>query len=247
MASLIDVTDVAKSFEIPSDRRQTVRDHVFGLLRRRKFERLQVLDGISFSVEPGQSLGIMGRNGSGKSTLLKILCGIFRPDRGQVTVRAPLTPILELGLGWNAELDAVDNILLIATAMGLSLSEAKKAVDPVLAFAGLERFANLELKHYSTGMAARLSYAVAFHAVRDVLVLDEVLAVGDAGFQARCEARYRQLIAEGRTGVLVSHGPSTITDFCKSALLIEKGKIVAQGAPADVVAAYLQTTTGAQP
>ena len=145
----------------------------------------------------GETLGIMGRNGSGKSTLLKILCGIYRADSGTLDVRAPITPILELGLGWNPELDGVDNVLLIGTAMGLSLREAKASLDEILAFAGLERFAGMPLKHYSSGMASRLAYSVAFKAVRDVLVLDEIFAVGDQEFRARCEARYRDLHAPG--------------------------------------------------
>ena len=237
--AIIDVRDVGKSFRIPSVRRETVREHFFGLLRPRRFETLDVLDSVTFSVERGETVAIMGRNGSGKSTLLKILCGIYRPDRGEAWVRAPVTPILELGIGWNGELDAIDNTLLIGTAMGMSLGEAKGAVADVLAFAGLERFARLALKHYSSGMASRLAYSVAFKAAREVLVLDEIFAVGDAQFRARCEERFRELRAGGCTTLVVSHEPRVITTFCDRALLLEKGRIRLNDRPDRVQSAYL--------
>jgi ABC-type polysaccharide/polyol phosphate transport system ATPase subunit len=180
----------------------------------------------------------MGRNGSGKSTLLKILCGIYRADSGSLHVRAPITPILELGLGWNPELDGVDNVMLIGTAMGLSLREARESLDEILDFAGLERFAALPLKHYSSGMAARLAYSVAFKAVREVLVLDEIFAVGDQAFRARCETRYRELSARGHTVVLVSHEPRIVSTFCNRALLLDGGTIVKEGTGDEVAEDY---------
>jgi len=241
--SLVELRDVSKSFRIPTVRRDTVREHVLGLLEPRRFERLQVLDGISVSVKPGESLGIMGRNGCGKSTLLKIMCGVYAPDSGTVTVRGPLTPILELGVGWNPELDAVDNVCLVGAVMGLTLPELRRRMDEILAFAELERFANLKLKHYSSGMASRLGYAVAFAAVRDVLVLDEIFAVGDAGFKAKCEERYRQLRTAGHTIVLVSHVPHIIGQFCDRAILIEGARVVLEGTGAEVAAAYLNLLT----
>src|SRR5262249_10815329 len=158
-------------------------------------------------VSRGETVGIMGRNGSGKSTLLRIIAGIYLPDHGSVTVRGSITPILELGLAWNPELDAIDNILLIGTVMGLSLGELGRATADILQFAELERFAHLKLQHYSTGMASRLAYAVAFSAVREILVLDEVFAVGDASFRAKCEQRYQDLRTRGHTLLLVSHDP----------------------------------------
>ncbi|MGH7267670.1 MAG: ABC transporter ATP-binding protein [Candidatus Rokuibacteriota bacterium] len=236
---VIEVHGVAKAFRIPSVRRETVREHVFDLFRPRASERLSVLDSVTFAVGRGETVGVMGRNGAGKSTLLKILCGIYQPDRGRVTVRAPLTPILELGIGWNPELDAVDNALLVGSIMGLRLRDAKAALEEILAFAELERFAHLPLKHYSSGMAARLAYAVAFQAVREILVLDEIFAVGDAAFRARCEARYRALSAAGHTVLLVSHDPRPVTTYCDRALLLDRGRIVLDGKPAEVTDAYL--------
>jgi ABC-type polysaccharide/polyol phosphate transport system ATPase subunit len=185
----------------------------------------------------------MGRNGTGKSTLLKIVCGIYLPDRGRVMTRAAITPVLELGVGWNPELDAIDNVLLIGTVMGLSLREIRRSMDEILAFAELERFANLQVKHYSSGMSQRLGYAVAFRAVRDVLVLDEVLSVGDAGFRVRCEERYRELRASGRSAIIVSHDPRIVATFSDRALLLDGGRIVSEGPSEAIAEQYLSTLT----
>lgn len=241
---LIHVEHVAKAFVVPTVRRDTVREHVFGFLQPRRFERMVVLDDISFDVRQGETLGIMGRNGSGKSTLLKILCGVYPPDRGRVELGAQITPILELGVGWNPELDAIDNVYLIGSVMGLSLGEIRRSMPEILQFAELERFANLKLKHYSNGMAARLAYSVAFRAVREVLVLDEIFEVGDAAFKARCQMRYRELRAQGHSVVLVSHDPRIIRTFCDRALLIDRGRIVCVGAPTTVADEYLSLLTG---
>jgi ABC-type polysaccharide/polyol phosphate transport system ATPase subunit len=231
---VLEAASISKTFRIPHVARTTVRQHALALFRPRMFRNLTVLDGVSFELRPGESLGLMGRNGCGKSTLLKIMAGIYQPDRGHVIRHAAITPILELGLGWNPELDAIDNVYLIGAVMGLTLAEIRAALDEILAFAELEAFANLKLQHYSSGMAARLAYAVAFHAVRDVLILDEVFAVGDAGFKVRCEERYRQLSAAGHSIILVSHNPRIIAGFCTRALLLEEGRIRADG-PADRV------------
>lgn len=242
-SSAIEMTGVSKSFTIPAVRRDTVREHALDLFRRHPTEKLQVLNNVSFELRRGESLGLMGRNGSGKSTLLKIASGIYAPDEGQVSLGAAITPILELGVGWNPDLDAIDNIELLGTVMGLSLRELRGARDEILGFAGLERFANLELRHYSSGMGARLAYAVAFRAVREVLILDEIFAVGDAGFRERCEDRYRQLHRAGHSMLLVTHDPHVVAAFCDRALLLEGGRIVAEG-PAGVIAeAYLTLLT----
>lgn len=246
MSAALEVRDVHKRFRIPSEARRTVREHVLGLLRPRRFETLEVLRGVSFELaKGGETLGIMGCNGAGKSTLLKLITGIFPPDAGQVVRHASITPILELGSGWNVELDAVDNILLVSTIMGTSLKAAKASVDDVLAFAELERFASLQLKHYSSGMAARLAYSIAFLSVREVLILDEVFAVGDAGFKAKCEARYRELVARGHSGILVSHSPTQIADVCQRAILLDGGRVALEGSGASVAAEYVRRMTGA--
>ena len=239
-APLIDLEQVSKHFFIPTVRRETVREHVLGVLDPRGHQKLQVLDRVSLSLAPGEALGIMGRNGCGKSTLLKIICGIYKPDAGRVTVRAQVTPILELGVGWNQELDAIDNVCLIGGVMGMSLADIRRRMDAILAFAELEAFANLKLKHFSSGMGSRLGYSVAFAAVRDILVLDEIFAVGDAGFRAKCERRYRELRDAGHSVILVSHDPRIVSTFCDRAVLLDAGRIIQAGPSAEVAAHYLR-------
>jgi ABC-type polysaccharide/polyol phosphate transport system ATPase subunit len=241
--AVIEISGVSKTFTIPSVRRETVREHALDFFRPRPEERLCVLESVTFELRQGESLGLMGRNGSGKSTLLKIVSGIYPADSGRVDVHADVTPILELGVGWNPDLDAIDNIELLGTVMGMTLKELRRATREILQFAELEKFAHLELRHYSSGMAARLAYAVAFRAVREVLILDEVFAVGDAGFKERCQDRYRDLHRAGHSMLLVSHEPRTIAAFCDRAVLLENGRIIFSG-PADAVAEhYLELLT----
>ena len=240
---VIEVAGVSKTFTIPSSRRETVREHALDFFRPRPQERLRVLESVSFELRQGESLGLMGRNGCGKSTLLKIVSGIYPVDSGRVDVHAAVTPILELGVGWNPDLDAIDNIELLGTVMGMTLKQLRAATDEILEFAELEKFAHLELRHYSSGMAARLAYAVAFRAVREVLILDEVFAVGDAGFKERCQQRYRDLHRAGHSMLLVSHEPRTIATFCDRALLLEGGHILLSGAAEMVANRYLELLT----
>jgi ABC-type polysaccharide/polyol phosphate transport system ATPase subunit len=243
---LIDVREVSKAFLLPASRRNTVREHVFAGFRPRAHRRHVVLDRVSLELHPGEALGLMGSNGCGKSTLLKILCGIYVPDSGTVVRRADITPILELGVGWNGELDAVDNVHLIGSLMGLSLAELRKGLDEILAFAELEAFANLKLKHYSSGMSARLAYAVAFQSVREVLILDEIFAVGDAAFKRRCEERYQRLRGAGHAIILVSHDPRIISTFCDRAILLEQGRVKMDAAAHQAADAYLAAMDAAR-
>jgi len=238
--AVIEVHDLRKSFRIPSARRDTVREHALSFFRRRTFRELRVLDGVSFDLAPGETLGIMGRNGCGKSTLLKIIAGIYQPDGGTVVNRAPITPILELGVGWNPELDAVDNVYLVGTVMGMTLAELEDATPGIFEFAGLTEFKSLQLKYFSSGMAARLAYSIAFRAVRQgVLILDEIFAVGDAEFRERCRERYREIHQAGNAILLVSHNPDHISSFCERGILLEQGRLAFHGTGQDVARAYL--------
>jgi ABC-type polysaccharide/polyol phosphate transport system ATPase subunit len=244
-ANLLELQNVSKSFWIPDEHRETIREHVFSAFRPRPLRELKVLESVSLTLKRGEALGLMGANGAGKSTLLKILCGIYVPDSGRVVARAAITPILELGVGWNPELDAIDNIYLMGTIMGLSLAELRSDVDEILEFAEVKPFARMPLKHYSSGMSARLAYAVAFKAVREVLIIDEILAVGDAGFRRRCEERYRELRRRGHSAIVVSHNPEIISSFCDRALLLEGGRFVLDGPAREVASTYLAHMTQA--
>lgn len=237
---IIEVKGVTKSFGVPTVRRETVREHALDFFRSRPVERLSVLNDVSLSVQPGEAVGLMGRNGSGKSTLLKIISGVYEPNEGTVTVRGDVTPVLELGIAFNGELDAVDNVYLLGTVMGMSLSDVRARLDGIIRFAELERFARQKVQHLSSGMLARLAYAVAFSAVRDVLILDEIFAVGDVGFKARCEDRYRELAAAGHTILLVSHDPRAIGRLCSRAFLLERGGIVAEGPALAIADRYVE-------
>jgi ABC-type polysaccharide/polyol phosphate transport system ATPase subunit len=241
--SIIELSGIRKSFHIPSVRRETLRDHALSLFRRREWQCLQVLNSIDLTVRRGEALGIVGRNGCGKSTLLKIVSGIFQPDAGRIVTRAPITPILELGVGWNPELDAVDNVYLLGTVMGLSLRELAASMDEILSFAELEKFANLKLRHFSSGMTARLAFSVAFSAVREILVLDEIFAVGDAGFKQRCQERLAKLRGAGHTVLLVSHDVEIIKSFCDRCVMLEGGRISVDGPAHDVCDQYTRMFT----
>jgi ABC-type polysaccharide/polyol phosphate transport system ATPase subunit len=220
-----------------------MREHALDFFRRRPVEELQVLREVTLQVRRGESFGIMGRNGCGKSTLLKIAAGIYKPDAGSAIARAPITPLLELGVGWNQELDAVDNILLVGSALGVSLRELRTGTEEILAFAGLERFANLKLQHYSSGMASRLAFSVAFKTVREILIVDEIFAVGDAQFRERCQERYLELKAAGHTIIIVSHNPALISDFCQRAVFLDNGRIRSEGNPHQIAREYLTALT----
>lgn len=243
----LDVQEIHKSFSIPAVKLDTVREHILNSFKMRKHLRnrreLRVLSGVSFSVKAGETVGIMGRNGSGKSTLLKIVTGIYQPDRGAIQCAMPITPILDLGVGWNPELDAIDNVYLLGTVMGLTLRELKTAKNEILEFAGLQEFSRLELKHYSSGMAMRLAYSVAFRAVCGLLILDEVFAVGDMEFKERCYKRYEEIRQAGHTVLMVSHSPADIERFCDRAILLDGGKIVQEGSGQEIAHAYVQLLT----
>lgn len=243
----LNIQQIHKSFSIPTIRLDTVREHILNSFKLGKYIRnrreLKVLSGVSFSVRPGETLGIMGRNGSGKSTLLKIITGVYQPDRGVVHCAMPITPILGLGVGWNPELDAIDNIYLLGTVMGMTLRELKIAKDEILEFAGLQEFSRLELKYYSSGMAMRLAYSVAFRAVRGLLILDEVFSVGDREFKERCYKRYEDIRQAGHTVLMVSHDPAEVGRFCDRAILLEGGKILREGSGQEIAIAYVQSLT----
>jgi len=235
----LEVEGVTKTFVLPHQRRTTLKEVFLHPLHKTTYERQVALQDISFSVEYGEFLGIIGANGSGKSTLLKIIAGIYRQDRGSVQVNGLLSPFIELGVGFNPELSARDNIRINGTLLGLSKREIKQRFDEIIGFAELERFVDQKLKNYSSGMQVRLAYSIAIQVEFDILLLDEVLAVGDQDFQEKCLRTFTRFREEGKTIVLVSHDLETVRQFSDRAILLRGGTIAALGDPEVVVSEYV--------
>ncbi|HEY2768941.1 MAG TPA: ABC transporter ATP-binding protein [Solirubrobacteraceae bacterium] len=235
----IRVRGLEKSFRIPSHRVHTLKERALHPLRRTSHYQLDALRGIDFDVLQGEFFGIVGRNGSGKSTLLKCLAGIYQPDAGTMHVAGRLSPFIELGVGFNPDLPARDNVMINAVMMGLSPRDARGRFDEIIAFAELERFVDQKLKNYSSGMQVRLAFSVMVHTDPDVLLIDEVLAVGDAAFQQKCIDVFYRLRGEGKTIVLVTHAMGMVEQFCHRAMMISGGHIIKIGDPAEVARSYL--------
>ncbi len=233
------VTDLHKDFKLPTERAWGLKQMIFNTLKGVKgFKTQHVLRGISFTVEKGEFLGIVGRNGSGKSTLLKVLAGIYVPEKGSVKVNGSLVPFIELGVGFNPELTGRENVYLNGALLGFSNEEMDKMYDDIVDFAELRDFMDQKLKNYSSGMQVRLAFSIAIRARGDILILDEVLAVGDAAFQDKCNEYFKSLHGQ-QTVILVTHSMEDVERFCDRAILIEDGKIVQNGNPKKVAKAYL--------
>jgi ABC-2 type transport system ATP-binding protein len=234
----IQVAGVSKTFLIPHEQRARLKEYFAHPLKRVAYERNEALRDVTFSVDEGEFFGIIGPNGTGKSTLLKVLAGIYRADAGRVQVNGRLSPFIELGVGFNPEFSARTNVEISGALIGLTRRQLAERFDSIIAFAGLERFVDQQLKNYSSGMLLRLAYSVAIQVPFDILLLDEALAVGDAEFQQKCFETFAEMRAQGKTIVFVSHDLSAITRFCDRALLLESGRIAAIGDVADVIETY---------
>ncbi|MEN3282326.1 MAG: type transport system ATP-binding protein [Solirubrobacteraceae bacterium] len=240
IAPAVLVDGVSKSFRLPHERVHTLKERVLHPLRRSSFDDLRALNDVSFAVEPGEFFGIVGRNGSGKSTLLKCLAGIYASDAGEIYVNGRMSTFIELGVGFNPDLAARDNVVLNATMLGLSAREARERFDEILAFAELEEFVELKIKNYSSGMLVRLAFSVMIQVDASILLIDEVLAVGDAAFQQKCFDEFERIRSSGRTVLLVTHDMGAVRRFCTRALLLEHGRVVANGDPEEVGNRYLE-------
>jgi ABC-type polysaccharide/polyol phosphate transport system ATPase subunit len=240
----IEVRGVSKAFRIPTHRVDSLRERVTHPLQRQEFRTLNALDDVSFDVRRGEFLGIVGRNGSGKSTLLKLMASIYQADAGRIRMAGRLAPFIELGVGFNPELSSRENVQLNGVMMGLSRREAARRLDSVLDFAELREFADLKLKNYSSGMMVRLAFAVMVEADADIMLIDEVLAVGDAAFAQKCLDVFTQLRAAGRTIVLVTHDMATVQRFCHRALLLHDSKIRYEGDPEETAIRYYRLNFG---
>jgi ABC-type polysaccharide/polyol phosphate transport system ATPase subunit len=234
------VDDAYKSFQRPHEAMHTLKERVLHPLRSRGHDKLDALKGVSLAVEPGEFFGIVGRNGSGKSTLLKCLAGIYKLDRGAIYVSGRMSTFIELGVGFNMDLAARDNVILNGIMLGLTPREARRRYDEVIEFAELQDFQDLKLKNYSSGMQVRLAFSVAIQVDAEVLLIDEVLAVGDAAFQQKCFDVFNEMRDAGRTILFVTHDMGTVNRFCHRAMLLERGELLAVGEPRDVAARYLE-------
>lgn len=236
---MVIVNGLHKSFKLPHERSSGLKSMVVNFYRRRKGYELQhVLKDVSFSIQKGDFFGIVGRNGSGKSTLLKLLAGIYVPDKGLMRLNGSLTPFIELGVGFNPELTGRENIFLNGALLGFSRKEMLAMYDDIVAFAELERFIDQKLKNYSSGMEVRLAFSIAIKARSDILLLDEVLAVGDADFQKKCFDYLRRLKKDKRTVIFISHDMNAVREYCDKAILLENGVIAASGTAEKVASAY---------
>lgn len=235
----ISVKNVSKNFILPHQKKTSLKSLFTGVLESKGNEEIQhALQNISFDIKKGEFFGIVGRNGSGKSTLLKIISGIYQPTKGTIKTEGRLVPFIELGVGFNPELTGRENVYLNGAMLGFSKKHVDSNYDKIVEFAELERFMDQKLKNYSSGMQVRLAFACATMANADILVVDEVLAVGDADFQRKCFDYFKSLKKNNTTVVFVSHDMNAVREFCDRAVLIEKSKLVKEGTSEDIAKEY---------
>jgi ABC-type polysaccharide/polyol phosphate transport system ATPase subunit len=237
-APVVEVKGLSKSYRVPAERVETLKERVIHPLRSKRATRLEALRDVSFEIRRGEFFGIAGANGSGKSTLLKLLADVYAPDEGTIRTAGRLAPFIELGVGLNPEFAAYDNVVISGVMMGLEPEVARARYPEIIEFAGLEDFTELKLKNYSSGMRVRLAFAVMVQVDADILLIDEVLAVGDAEFREKCLERTNRLRSEGKTVVLVTHSMETLANQCDRAILLRQGEVVAEGDPVEVGRCY---------
>lgn len=243
---VVSVRHLSKHFVIPNVRRDTIRERLLSFGKQSGKTVYNVLENIDFEIKEGEFFGILGRNGSGKSTLLKILSGVYEPNSGEAELRGRVSPFLELGVGFNGELSARENIILNGTLLGLAPQDVKNRVESILTFAELEPFADTKVRHFSSGMYVRLAFAVAVQVDADILILDEVLAVGDMNFQAKCYETFTKLKKAGKTIILVTHSMEHVTRFCDRAIVLERGEIVCTGTAQEACDVYTKLMQATQ-
>jgi len=238
------VKDLYKTFKLPHEQHSGLKQKIVGVFSsERGYELQKVLSNISFDIKKGEFFGIVGRNGSGKSTLLKLLAGIYAPDKGLVQVNGSLTPFIELGVGFNPELTGRENVYMNGALLGFDRHQMDKMYDEIVEFAEIEKFMDQKLKNYSSGMQVRLAFSIAIRAQSDILLLDEVLAVGDAIFQRKCYDYFKKLKKDARTVIFVSHDTSALQEYCDKGILVEKGEIVYEGKIEKVINKYVDILT----
>lgn len=240
-ANVIEVVDVWKMFRLYRERSNMLKNAFINLFRGGdKYEEFWAVKGVSFSVIKGESLGIIGRNGAGKSTIFKLMSRVMTPDRGEIKVRGKISPLIELGAGLHPDLTGLENIYLNGAIYGMSKREVDKKLDAIVEFSGLEQFIRSPIRTYSSGMYARLGFSLAVNVDADIILIDEVLAVGDAEFQQRCYNKIKNLKHKGATIVYVSHNLKSVVDLCEKAIWLDGGEIKMGGDPQEVVNEYLK-------
>ena len=237
---IIEVNDATVRFNMASEKIDNLKEYVIKFIKRElMFQEFLALKDINLKIKPGEAWGLVGTNGSGKSTLLKLISGILKPYKGEVIIRGSIAPLIELGAGFDAELTARENVFLNGTLLGHSEAFMKEHFNEIIDFAELWDFLDMPIKNYSSGMAARLRFAVATMTRPDILIVDEVLAVGDYEFQEKCKMRMKSMLEQGTTLLYVSHTMGSVTSLCDHAIWIDKGKAVMQGDVNTVCKAYM--------
>lgn len=235
---MIALEGVDKIFRLPHDRKTTLRQRFVSLFQKNIYEELYALRDVSLKVNEGEFLGIIGKNGSGKSTLLKLIAKVLEPTSGRVSVKANVAPFLELGIGFQGELIVKDNIFLYGALLGMSRQEIAEKYDWIIDFSGLERFVDAKLKNLSSGMQVRLGFSITVSVESPILLVNEVLAVGDIDFQQKCYDSFERFKKNGRTILFVSHNLTAVEKFCDKVILLEEGTVKAEGHPPDVIDMY---------
>jgi ABC-type polysaccharide/polyol phosphate transport system ATPase subunit len=243
----IDVRDLRKSYRVPLAGRRSLRSRMLRPVEFGGGRRLEILKGISFDVKQGEMFALLGRNGCGKSSLLRMIASIYRPDSGSIRVAGRIAPLIELGVGFEPELSARQNIVLNGVMLGMSPDELRWESDEILDFAELHDFANMPIKNFSSGMQLRLAFAIVIQMQPDILLVDEIYAVGDAGFQQKCTEALLELKEAGKTVMLVTHDMEIVQRYCDRAMLIERGEIERIGDPNEVVRRYFELTLEHRP
>lgn len=241
MNNIIEVNNVSMMFNKSSEKVDNIKEYIVKLIKRNlRFEEFWALKNVSFTVKKGESLGIVGLNGSGKSTLLKVIAEVMKPTEGRVTINGSVAPLIELGAGFDMDLSARENIFLNGSVLGYSRKQMNEKFEEIMDFAELWEFTDVAIKNYSSGMVARLGFSIATAHIPDILILDEVLGVGDYKFQEKCEKRIEDMINKGTTVIFVSHSIEQVKKVCSKVIWLEKGNMIMQGDVSEICDKYME-------
>ncbi len=239
MEHVIEIQDVSVRFNLEQEKTDTIKEYVLKMIQRKlKFNEFYALKNVSFSVKKGEAVALIGVNGSGKSTMLKVIAGVLQPTAGKARVHGSIAPLIELGAGFDMDLTARENIYLNGAVLGYSRSFIDKNFDEIVSFAELQDFIDVPVKNYSSGMVARLGFAIATQVRADILIVDEILAVGDFMFQQKCYRRMEEMLSGGTTLLFVSHDAEQVKKLCSRAIWLDHGHVMADGRAADVCEEY---------